>query len=35
VVEGGRHELLNDECGEGVLEKVMAWIEGRVAPRDG
>ncbi|KAH6868096.1 Alpha/Beta hydrolase protein [Alternaria rosae] len=26
VVEGGRHELLNDECGEEVLEKVMAWI---------
>lgn len=26
VVEGGRHELLNDECGEEVLEKAMAWI---------
>jgi len=30
VVGGGRHELLNDECGEEVLERVMAWIKGRV-----
>jgi len=35
VVEGGRHELLNDECGEEVLERVLGWIGGRVAPRDG
>lgn len=27
VVEGGRHELLNDECGVEVLEKVLAWIQ--------
>ena len=30
VVEGGRHELLNDDCGEEILEKVMEWINGRV-----
>jgi len=30
VVEGGRHELLNDDCGEEILEKVMEWIKGRV-----
>jgi len=30
VVGGGRHELLNDECGEEVLERVMAWSGGRV-----
>ena len=35
VVGGGRHELLNDECGEEVLEMVLGWIGGRVAPRDG
>jgi len=30
VVEGGRHELLNDECGVEVLETVLGWIGGRV-----
>ena len=30
VYPGGRHELLHDECGDEVLEKVLRWTKGHI-----
>jgi alpha-beta hydrolase superfamily lysophospholipase len=30
IYEGGRHELLHDECGDEVLERMLRWVEGHI-----
>jgi acylglycerol lipase len=30
VYEDGRHELLHDECGDEVLERVLRWVQGHL-----